>query len=173
MLLDRLAERAALGRLLEAARGGQSGALVVRGEPGVGKTALLDDAIESAAGLPGPGKPSWTRSQTRPAHRCAVAGSGTSPSPCRRGISRHRPAHPVSAHHHRPAPVTFGAVVTAITGSKLLGDPVDRIDGPLKVTGAAPYPPDVTVFNPANPTQVILDAMGRPAHPDIRRDPPW
>jgi DNA-binding CsgD family transcriptional regulator len=51
MLLDRLAERAALGRLLEAARRGQSGALVVRGEPGVGKTALLEDAIESAAGL--------------------------------------------------------------------------------------------------------------------------
>jgi DNA-binding CsgD family transcriptional regulator len=51
MLLDRLAERAALGRLLEAARSGQSGALVVRGEPGVGKTALLENAIESAAGL--------------------------------------------------------------------------------------------------------------------------
>jgi xanthine dehydrogenase YagR molybdenum-binding subunit len=28
--------------------------------------------------------------------------------------------------------------------SKLLGDPVDRVDGPLKVTGAAPYPSDVT-----------------------------
>ena len=51
MLLDRLAERAALSRLLEAARGGQSGTLVVLGEPGVGKTALLEDAIESAAGL--------------------------------------------------------------------------------------------------------------------------
>jgi DNA-binding CsgD family transcriptional regulator len=51
MLLDRLAERAALGQLLDAARAGRSGALVVRGEPGVGKTALLDDAIKSAAGL--------------------------------------------------------------------------------------------------------------------------
>jgi hypothetical protein len=51
MLLNRLAERAALGQLLDAARAGHSGALVVRGEPGVGKTALLDDAIESAAGL--------------------------------------------------------------------------------------------------------------------------
>ena len=27
---------------------------------------------------------------------------------------------------------------------KLLGDPVDRVDGPLKVTGTAPYPSDVT-----------------------------
>src|ERR1700736_4267553 len=51
MLLDRLAERAALGQLLEAARGGRSGALVVHGEAGVGKTALLEDAVASAAGL--------------------------------------------------------------------------------------------------------------------------
>jgi hypothetical protein len=51
MLLDRLPERAALGQLLEAARAGRSGVLVLRGEPGVGKTALLDWAIESAAGL--------------------------------------------------------------------------------------------------------------------------
>ncbi len=51
MLLDRLPERAALGPLLDAARAGRSGVLVLRGEPGVGKTALLDWAIESAAGL--------------------------------------------------------------------------------------------------------------------------
>jgi DNA-binding CsgD family transcriptional regulator len=51
MLLDRLTERAALGQLLEAARAGRSGVLVVHGEAGVGKTALLEDAVESAAGL--------------------------------------------------------------------------------------------------------------------------
>ena len=51
MLLDRLAERAALAHLLEAVRAGQSGVLVVRGEPGVGKTALLNDATASAADL--------------------------------------------------------------------------------------------------------------------------
>src|SRR5262245_23891351 len=51
MLLDRLAERAALGSLLDAARAGQSGALVLRGDPGVGKTALLEYAIGSATGL--------------------------------------------------------------------------------------------------------------------------
>ena len=51
MLLDRLPERAALGGLLEAARAGRSGVLVMRGEPGVGKTALLDWAVGSAAGL--------------------------------------------------------------------------------------------------------------------------
>jgi hypothetical protein len=51
MMLDRLAERAALGKLLDAARAGQSGVLVVCGEPGAGKTALLENAIESAADL--------------------------------------------------------------------------------------------------------------------------
>ena len=51
VLLNRFAERAALGRLLDAARAGQSGVLVVRGVPGIGKTALLEDAIESATGF--------------------------------------------------------------------------------------------------------------------------
>ena len=51
MLLNRLAERAALGRLLEAARGGRSAVLLVRGEPGVGKTALLEDVLHAAAGF--------------------------------------------------------------------------------------------------------------------------
>jgi DNA-binding CsgD family transcriptional regulator len=51
MLLDRLQERAALSQLLEAARAGRSGVLVMRGEPGAGKTALLEHAVESVAGL--------------------------------------------------------------------------------------------------------------------------
>ncbi len=51
MLLGRLPERAALSQLLDAARAGRSGVLVVRGEPGVGKSALLEYAVESAGGL--------------------------------------------------------------------------------------------------------------------------
>jgi DNA-binding CsgD family transcriptional regulator len=51
MLLGRLPERAALSRLLDAARAGRSGVVVLRGEPGVGKTALLEWAIGSAGGL--------------------------------------------------------------------------------------------------------------------------
>jgi hypothetical protein len=43
-------ERAALDRLLVGVRAGQGQALVVRGEAGVGKTALLDDLHEQAAG---------------------------------------------------------------------------------------------------------------------------
>jgi AAA ATPase domain len=50
-LLGRLAERAALDRLLERARAGRSAVLVVRGEPGIGKTALLDYAASRASGF--------------------------------------------------------------------------------------------------------------------------
>jgi hypothetical protein len=45
LLLGRQSERELLGRLLEAARGGRGGVLVVHGEAGVGKTALLEDAV--------------------------------------------------------------------------------------------------------------------------------
>ena len=51
VLYDRRSEREALDRLLEAVGGGQSRVLVVRGEPGVGKTALLESVIGSASGF--------------------------------------------------------------------------------------------------------------------------
>src|SRR6201996_4319621 len=51
VLHGRRVEREALERLLAAVRGGQSRVLVVSGEPGVGKTALLDSAIRSASGF--------------------------------------------------------------------------------------------------------------------------
>lgn len=47
-LLGRDRERDVLGTLVDAARGGNGGVLVVHGEPGVGKTALLHDVIEAA-----------------------------------------------------------------------------------------------------------------------------
>ena len=50
-LLGRQRERAVLERLLEAARGGRGGVLVLHGEPGVGKTALLEYAVEVARDL--------------------------------------------------------------------------------------------------------------------------
>jgi DNA-binding CsgD family transcriptional regulator len=51
MLLGRRDECAVLDRLLDGARAGRSGALVVEGEAGVGKTALLEYAIASASDL--------------------------------------------------------------------------------------------------------------------------
>src|SRR2546430_5119505 len=50
-LLGRERERAALDRLVESARDGSGGALVVHGEPGVGKAALLEDSVEKATML--------------------------------------------------------------------------------------------------------------------------
>ena len=41
-MTDRHSERGQLDRLIEAVRVGESRSLVVRGEPGVGKTVLLD-----------------------------------------------------------------------------------------------------------------------------------
>lgn len=49
MLIGRETEMAGLGRLLDAARSGTSGALVLRGEAGIGKTALLEHATASAS----------------------------------------------------------------------------------------------------------------------------
>ncbi|HEY2437108.1 MAG TPA: LuxR C-terminal-related transcriptional regulator [Solirubrobacteraceae bacterium] len=51
VLHDRRSEREVLERLLEGVRGGQSRVLVMTGEPGVGKTALLEFAIGSASGF--------------------------------------------------------------------------------------------------------------------------
>src|SRR5262245_63167480 len=50
-LLDRRGERAAADRVLDQARTGSSAVLVVGGEPGVGKTALLDYAAGRALGF--------------------------------------------------------------------------------------------------------------------------
>lgn len=50
-MVGRHAEREAIGRLLDAVRDGLSGALVLTGEPGIGKTRLLDHAAARAGGL--------------------------------------------------------------------------------------------------------------------------
>ena len=48
-LVGRASESAALERFLAAVRGGESRALVLHGEPGIGKTALLEFLVERAA----------------------------------------------------------------------------------------------------------------------------
>jgi DNA-binding CsgD family transcriptional regulator len=50
-LLGRNAERGSLDRVLDDARAGRGRALVVRGEPGIGKSALLDYIAERAEGF--------------------------------------------------------------------------------------------------------------------------
>lgn len=51
LLLGRESERSQIDRLLEAAGHGLSAVLVLRGEPGIGKTALLHYAVGSASGF--------------------------------------------------------------------------------------------------------------------------
>jgi DNA-binding CsgD family transcriptional regulator len=51
MLLGRRSECKMVDGLLEGARAGRSGVLILLGEPGVGKTALLEYAVESASDL--------------------------------------------------------------------------------------------------------------------------
>jgi predicted ATPase len=51
LLIDRHAEKRALHEVLDSVRAGMSGALILRGEPGVGKSVLLDYAVERAEDL--------------------------------------------------------------------------------------------------------------------------
>src|SRR5215470_11093735 len=51
MLVGRAAETAAIDELLDAARDGRSSVVVVRGEAGVGKSSLLEHAVERADGF--------------------------------------------------------------------------------------------------------------------------
>ena len=50
-LLGRRRERAVLERLLDTSRDGHGAVLVVHGDPGVGKTALLEYAVEAGEGF--------------------------------------------------------------------------------------------------------------------------
>ncbi len=51
MLVGRQIERDCIARVVEDARRGESGVLVLRGEPGIGKTALLAHAVELSKGM--------------------------------------------------------------------------------------------------------------------------
>jgi predicted ATPase len=51
VLLGRESECRAIDELLDGARASRSGALVVRGEAGIGKSSLLDYAIAHANGM--------------------------------------------------------------------------------------------------------------------------
>jgi DNA-binding CsgD family transcriptional regulator len=51
VLVGRQAERECVARLLADARRGTSGVLVIRGEPGIGKSALLAQAVELSQGM--------------------------------------------------------------------------------------------------------------------------
>jgi predicted ATPase len=60
MLVGRSVECATLERLLADARQGRSGVLLVRGEPGIGKSTLLHHTIEQAKGSPLSKRRAWS-----------------------------------------------------------------------------------------------------------------
>ena len=103
-LRGRRREQEQLGRLLTGIRSGRSGVLVVRGEAGIGKTALLEYLVERASGAWWPGRracrPTWSCHSpgcSSCSGRCSARSSGSPirsatpwrwPSVCARG--RHR-----------------------------------------------------------------------------------
>jgi AAA ATPase domain len=83
-LLGRECEREVLDRLLDGVRAGRGGVLVMHGEAGVGKTALLEYAVEAGAEL----ERSAARAQARGGLAAAAAflerAVARSPEPTRR-----------------------------------------------------------------------------------------
>jgi len=75
VLHGRRSEREALEQVLAAVREGQSRVLVICGEAGIGKTALLESAIRSSSGRSGShGRSVWSQrwnSRSRPCSSCA------------------------------------------------------------------------------------------------------
>ena len=51
MIVGRDGEQAVLDRVIEAARHGAGGCVILRGEPGIGKTALLDELVKQTDGI--------------------------------------------------------------------------------------------------------------------------
>ena len=76
MLTDRGSERATLDELLAGAKLGRSGVLVLRGEAGIGKSALLQYAAERAEGCRVLRAIGAEWEMELPFFRCASCGSG-------------------------------------------------------------------------------------------------
>ena len=81
-LMDRRSERDALDRLVGAVQAGESRALVVRGEPGVGKTVLLDH-------LAGQASASGSRAANTSPTGSAASRRAVNPSACADARSSH------------------------------------------------------------------------------------
>lgn len=131
MLHGRTQERATLAALVDRARAGRAGVLVLLGEPGIGKSALLTDLVSSLQGGDGPETPRVLRS---------VGVESESPLPF---AALHRLVRPVVDLDRLPAPqaralrVAFGLAdgppvdpfLVGMATLSVLTDAAD--DGPL------------------------------------------
>jgi DNA-binding CsgD family transcriptional regulator len=126
MLNGRAAEQAAIDRLLDAARAGTSGALVLRGEAGIGKTALLGYAAAAAGGFQvvrGTGIESEAELPFAGLHlllRPALDRAGALPVPQRRAVEGAFGLAPASPGN-RGDPLLIGMAVLSLL-SELAGD---------------------------------------------------
>ena len=77
-LVGRTSEAALLRSLWQTARTGQGRAVLLRGEPGIGKSRLVADLLQQVAG----------ESHTRLHYACSALQQGASLAPCIRGIER-------------------------------------------------------------------------------------
>lgn len=77
-LVGRTSEAALLRALWETARAGQGRAVLLMGEPGIGKSRLVADLLQQVAG----------ESHTRLHYACSALQQGTSLAPCIQGIER-------------------------------------------------------------------------------------
>ena len=136
MLVGREAERRQVDRLLRRARAGRSGVVVLRGEPGIGKTALLDYAASHAVGM----------RVLRAAGAEAEAGIAFA------GL--YTLLHPV-AEHLGALPEAHGAALRAALG--LGGGPVAAAPGRLAV--AAGTFGLLTLAAEARPLLVLVDDL--------------
>jgi hypothetical protein len=108
LLQDRHSECAALDRLLDAVRAGESRVLVIRGEAGVGKSALLEYLVARASGC-------WVARATDAQSEMELAFAGLHQI-CAPMLDRLRSASPsVTAPPSRPLARNFHAVDTAWT----------------------------------------------------------
>ena len=69
-LVNRLRERDVLEQVVAGVRAGQRRVLVVRGEAGVGKTALLEHLVADADGFRSPGRRAWSQRWSSPTPAC-------------------------------------------------------------------------------------------------------
>ena len=69
-MVGRDEELAAIVRLLSDAEAGRSGALLIEGEPGIGKTTLLDAARSLAGGFTRLSVQGWSRRPSWPTPGC-------------------------------------------------------------------------------------------------------
>ena len=119
VLVGREPERARLESLIEQARHGSAGCLVLRGEPGVGKSALLDAVLAERPATPRCCAPRGSRSRPRLPFAALHAAAPPGPAPACRSSRHPRPEPWASAFGEEDGPGVEPFLVAVATLSVL------------------------------------------------------